>query len=360
MPTNTNFQANSNPTSAYWAASNCTITDNYALAPDGTMTAQLITTIAHGVLSTYIINTTPGACGPCVTGQNYCMSFYAKAMPNLGNGSIVGINPTQGYGGMTFDIVNQRVFNSTLTPIATQNGTIVNTGVQVLANGWARYWFTFTAPGNGNPTYEFAVWEQTMGAFYNTTGGYNCLIWGTQFEPGNYPSQYMSWGPTITTTRGQDNISIAAPGAAVINPSLPFTITLGATPQAAWNLEPSGAYLLDWSNVGSARRKSSIYTGGSGASGNLQGVCSGDVSGDSVNLGAGSGYSNANPHIIKYAYAGVGKPMTFLVDGLVYGTQPNGPQRGTGPEAANIYLGNYSAGSAPWNGWISSLLITTP
>jgi hypothetical protein len=178
---------------AAWVQTTTTVTANAIAAPDGSLTADLLTT-----------NATSG----CVTRQDvagiapgnpHTMSFFAKA--GSGNTFVAAIlfTPTGVNGARAW-------FNTTNGAVsgvaAAGAGTGISTTSTALANGW--YLFTLTVTPNGAGTVLRAELDQsTTSGSYNTVNGGNLYLWQADVQPGSFPTS-----PIITTgaagTRGGD------------------------------------------------------------------------------------------------------------------------------------------------------------
>ncbi len=155
---------------AYWINNGITITANQIVSPDGTQTADLLTGVSGGfgvvVFSTW-------------TSTNNCASCFAKkGSTNLFK--IANVSASDRY--VIFDLEN-----GTVSEEATNwSGSIENFG-----NGWYRC----TAISN-NETGTFSLGV--------TAASESVYIWGAQLEAGSYPTSYIPWDGSGTTTRSAD------------------------------------------------------------------------------------------------------------------------------------------------------------
>lgn len=146
-----------------WFKSNCTITTNQIIAPDGTLTADLATSTANGG-GVYRFSSWS-------TTQKTASIFVKKntsSTAEIFNASSGG---------------NRIVFNLDSGTITTQGGTMTGT-IEDFGNGWFRLSATHTATGNQT----FGLKPATNQSLY---------VWGAQLETGSYSSSY------IKTTTGQ-------------------------------------------------------------------------------------------------------------------------------------------------------------
>jgi hypothetical protein len=152
---------------------NATVTANTAVAPDGTVTADLITYSASGLIN----GSFTAAASSAVT-----YSVYAKA------GTATSFRIREG-----FYVGTAATFNLTNGTVTSGAGVIQNAG-----NGWYRCSLTHTS-GVG----------QTIGSvvFDASAGVGTVLLWGAQVETGAFATSYI---PTVASqaTRAADSASM--------------------------------------------------------------------------------------------------------------------------------------------------------
>jgi hypothetical protein len=156
---------------SFWFKSNCTITPNQIIAPDGTLTADLATSTASGggVFSFSSWNTTEK------TG-----SIFVK----MSNSRLIEIfNASVGTNRVVFDLENGTV--------DTEGGSMTGT-IEDFGNGWYRLTATHTAAASQT----FGIKPETNESVY---------IWGAQIEDGSYASSYIKTEAS-TVTRLKDEI----------------------------------------------------------------------------------------------------------------------------------------------------------
>ena len=170
---------------ASWIKTSITVSANATTAPDGTTTADLVTTTATSGTSFY--NDTAGI-SPA---SAYTLSFYAKA--NSGNDFIAAIlfTPTGTNGA--------RVWCNTTTgavsgAVLINSATGLSSGSQSIGNGWWRFWVTVTPNGAGT-TLRAELDQSTASGSYTSASGGSNYIWGAQLELGSTASTYI---PTTT------------------------------------------------------------------------------------------------------------------------------------------------------------------
>ena len=169
---------------AAWAKPNTSVTPNSIVAPDGNMSADLITagaTVASHAAQ-QLLNITITA------GKKYTISTHVKA----GAYSFLQLPFHSTYFGTNvyanFDIVNGTVGNV---------GAGVTAGVEKLQNGWYRIWATAAAIASGTSTYtwHWAIDSATAGYAASSAANGTWYDWGAQFEEAPVPTSYI---PTTT------------------------------------------------------------------------------------------------------------------------------------------------------------------
>lgn len=152
-----------------WFKSNCTITTNQIIAPDGTLTADLATSTASGggIYKFGIWNTTEK------TGSIF-VKKNTSSTAEIFNGSAS---------------TNRVLFNLDNGTITTQGGTMTGT-IENFGNGWYRLTATHTATASQT----FVIKPETNESVY---------IWGAQIEDASYSSSYIKTEAS-TVTRLKD------------------------------------------------------------------------------------------------------------------------------------------------------------
>lgn len=191
-PARTNLLKNSQDFSAASWTRSCSVDADYAVAPDGTTTADRLypgngeRNYAFGVLD---------------ASGTYCASAYFKitnvATQNRPLFSIYdGVNFTNDY--FNFSTLTWTHSGGSLTRVAN--------GYEALPNGWYRIWQVYTVnatPGSGS--FSFVV-DSSMS---------ENIIWGAQLEAGAYPTSYI---PTTSAAVARSADAFRFTNAALINP----------------------------------------------------------------------------------------------------------------------------------------------
>ncbi len=177
-----------------------TITANAALAPDGTLSAELLTedstaTQTHGIYTNV---------GSGITaGQNYTYSVYAKNASGSRQLNLQIVNTGGAWAaspGAFFNISTGTVGNVT----AGSSSSITHVG-----NGWYRC--VLTSPA-ATATVASVGAKQIYLASGNTQvfsgdGASGLYIWGAQLEVGSFPTSYIATAGA-TVTRPRDSLTI--------------------------------------------------------------------------------------------------------------------------------------------------------
>lgn len=169
---------------AAWTASNCTVTPNAAIAPDGTLTAEKIAENTANA-NHYVL----GPNMTIVSGGVYTISVFFKAAERY-RMDIRLFDPTLTDGfGVSYD---SQAFTTSTT--LTGAGTVVTGSVKYrkLKNGWSRISVTGAVNGGRTTAAVFMEVEDNAGTtVYAGTAGLGAYFWGVQVEAGYGVTSYI-------------------------------------------------------------------------------------------------------------------------------------------------------------------------
>lgn len=163
---------------AWFKGAGVTVTINQVAAPDGTVTADLITSPEDQGCYENLLSVGTGV---TVTNSIYIKAGTATQLlfrDDLGTGRHIVINPETGQ-------------------ITGSSGTILSSGSSSMGNGWYRYYMTYVTD-----SVNARNWVRN-----NTAGTLTYYTWGAQVEVGAFPTSYI---PTTSAavTRAADNASM--------------------------------------------------------------------------------------------------------------------------------------------------------
>ena len=184
-PTRTNLAQNSNELNTGWAHSECTLTPNQVVAPDGSNTGSFVertSTVQARVER-----------GINVTDQNYTWSCFVKK----GNQKYAFLNVYLN----TSAVSVSTIFDFDTESIVFSSSAVITNSVVEYPNGWYRLTTTFDALASQT---AFVKVGSTSSATVFSTGnvGDTIYVWGAQLEAGSYPTSYIP--TTIAVTRTAD------------------------------------------------------------------------------------------------------------------------------------------------------------
>jgi hypothetical protein len=184
-PERTNIAQNSNELNTGWAHSQCTLTPNQEVAPDGSNTGSFVertSTIQARVER-----------GINLTDQNYTWSCFVKK----GNQRYAFISVYLNTSAVSVDTI----FDFDTESIVSSSSAVIANSVVEYPNGWYRLTTTFDALAS---QIAFVKVGSTSSATVFSTGnvGDTIYVWGAQLEAGSYPTGYIP--TTIAVTRIAD------------------------------------------------------------------------------------------------------------------------------------------------------------
>jgi hypothetical protein len=187
-PDSTNLCLQSEDFSTTWAPSNGTITVNQTIAPDGSLTADLLED--DGLTGNANIIAFQGITVADAT--SYVVSVFAKA--DQDSWVRLFINQTVDPG-CYFDLANGVV--------GTANDND-DAGIEDYGNGWYRCWMAYTSDSTSN-TVQIRIAEADLDDVMARDGTHSIFVWGAQLEAQDHPFPYMRT-TTGTATANKDNI----------------------------------------------------------------------------------------------------------------------------------------------------------
>ncbi len=195
---------------ASWGKTNLTVTDNAAVAPDGTATAEkLVATSASGIHIIYQDLTV-------TANTQYVASFFVKAA-EYSKGIIFWAKTDNSSGGnANFDLAVGTIGSANVYG----TGASYSTGIESAGSGWYRVWITGVADAASTTLRtRISLVDNSSASTFTGNDVNGIYAWGGQVEVGTFVSS-----PIVTTsaavTRGSDDITI-------LTSLLPFDATKG-------------------------------------------------------------------------------------------------------------------------------------
>ena len=177
----------------YWGKINSSVIDNAAIAPDGTLTADLIVEASETSPTTnshyaYRPSITPAA------STSYTYSLYLKAAGRNNALLFTSIGGVSGY-------CNFNLSNGT---VAATSGAVVG-AISSVSNGWYRCSINWTTTSTASGIVSIYTANSDSTFDYTGNGYSGILCWGAQVEAGHLSSLISTSGSAVT--RASDSAS---------------------------------------------------------------------------------------------------------------------------------------------------------
>ena len=170
------------------AVNNVTISTDQTTAPDGTMTADLITSTLASTSNTCWVQALTNVTASTLT---YTISCFVKQ----GTSPSVTLNIAM-VGGTYFEVFSNFNFSTKAIGLGGGGAASATSGYQQLGNGWFRFWLSL--PNNNTGTQvAHRVYVRSEGAL-NAVGD-SVYLWGRMMEVGSFPTSYVPSTQTFTS-----------------------------------------------------------------------------------------------------------------------------------------------------------------
>lgn len=218
---------------SYWTKDGVTITADDDPAPDGEVTADLMTGVAADTGSHTVVRSLLNiGTGPA------CLSWHVKQVTHRYARLAIDNVDTSSRSIAIFDLQTQTVtFKQNVG-----QATLTDAGIIVLADGWLRLWVSGLVPpgSSGLNKRGLLMMAHTAAeggyASWTTAGTEQLLAWGAQFEPGVAPGPYLRVGAVNTAKIVDTNnkvVTIQLPEALVSLQQLSMLENLDLLPRTA-------------------------------------------------------------------------------------------------------------------------------
>ena len=168
------FQHSETIDDSFWEKVRTNVTANAIAAPDGTVTAELLSEDSNS--GTHIVRQNTPADVPQTAGKSYVFSGYLKA----GSRTKAKLKFESGAHEANIDLTA---------------GTITNDGFDSVSisdegNGWFRFAAVETADVTNDPLIQLALRNDSGASSYTGDGSSGLYVWGLQLEVGTSPGTY--------------------------------------------------------------------------------------------------------------------------------------------------------------------------
>lgn len=312
---------------ASWGKTNLTVTDNAAVAPDGTTTAEkLIATSVSGSHFIYQDLTV-------TANTQYVASFFVKAA-EFSKGVIFWAKPDNATGGnASFDLVAGTIGSANVYG----TGASYSTAISSAGNGWYRVSITGVADAASTTLRtRISLVDNSSASTFTGNDVDGIYAWGGQVEVGAFVSS-----PIVTTsaavTRAADNISIAtsllpfdATKGTLLAKTIPGQLSSATARPVSLRQDGSNYIILQ---QGAATRQAVITVGGV----------------DQVVLSSGLAVVGS---VSKYAFSWKANDAAFSANGGSIQTDVSVSL----PTPTIMYIGSGTGVFANFEGWLQQLI----
>jgi len=179
---------------AYWTKANTTVQSNAAVAPDGTLTADLV------------VETTATGVGHHVRTDNFTGISSSTAYTATVFAKAAGLGFCRLYTNIG-DADTGAVFNLTdgTHNVTDGSGTFSSSSV---GNGWYRLQMTFTTSNTNNGAVYFHTATDSSTVIYTGNGYGSVLIWGANLTQSSHSYSYLK-AEGSATTKAAESLSVA-------------------------------------------------------------------------------------------------------------------------------------------------------